>query len=96
MWNICWRCGAYRVDKIVDPQGPVAMCPECGHRHPFRQLPLLLVSGASGVGKSTVCQALLGALADVVLLDTDILWRPDFNTPADNYRAFFRDLAPDV
>src|SRR5262249_10108352 len=63
-------------DKIIDPQGPVAMCPECGHRHPFLQLPLLLVSGASGAGKSTICHALLGALPEVVLLDSDILCKP--------------------
>ena len=89
MWNVCWQCGAYRADKLIDAQGPVAICPECGHRHPFRQLPLLLVGGASGAGKSTVCQALLGQLPEVVLLDSDILWRPEFNTPTDNYRAFF-------
>jgi len=65
------------------------MCPECGHRHPFLQLPLLLVSGASGAGKSTICHALLGALPEVVLLDSDILWRPECDTPADRYRAFF-------
>jgi len=89
MWNVCWQCGSYHADKRVDPDGPAAICPECGHRHPFRQLPLLIVSGASGAGKSAVCQALLGRLPEVVLLDSDILWRPEFNTPADNYRAFF-------
>jgi hypothetical protein len=47
------------------------------------------VGGASGAGKSAVCQALLGSRADVVLLDADILWQPAFNTPEDNYRAFF-------
>jgi len=89
MWNVCWECGLYRADKVIDPAGPVAICPECGHRHPFRQLPLLLISGASGAGKSTVCQALLGQLPEVILLDSDILWRPEFNTPDDRYRAFF-------
>jgi DNA-directed RNA polymerase subunit RPC12/RpoP len=82
MWNVCWQCGAYRADKIIDSAGSVAMCPECGHRHPFRRLPLLLVSGASGTGKSTVCQALLGQVPEVILLDSDILWRPEFNTHA--------------
>jgi broad-specificity NMP kinase len=89
MWNVCWQCGQYRVDKIIELAGPVAICPECGHPHPFRQLPLLLVSGASGTGKSTVCQALLGQLPSVVLLDSDILWRPEFDTPGDQYGAFF-------
>jgi AAA domain len=87
--NVCWGCGLYRADKIIDPQGPFAICPECGHRHAFRQLPLLVVSGASAAGKTVVCQALLGRLPEAVLLDADILWRPEFDTPQDNYRAFF-------
>ena len=89
MWDVCWQCGLYHADKQIDPGGPAAICPECGHRHPFRRLPLLLVSGASGAGKSTVCQALLGHLPEVVLLDSDILWRPEFNVPDNNYRDFF-------
>jgi hypothetical protein len=89
MFHVCWACGSYRPDKRIDPVGPTAICPECGHAHPFCSLPLLLVGGASGAGKSTVCQALLGARDDVVLLDADILWQPAFNTPEDGYRAFF-------
>jgi hypothetical protein len=79
----------YHADKIIDPTGPFAICPECGYKHPFQQLPLLIVSGASGTGKTTVCQHLLGQVTQAVLLDSDILWRPEFNTPATNYRDFF-------
>ena len=89
MINVCFQCGVYRADKVVDPQGSVAMCPECGFRHDFVRLPLLVVSGASGAGKSTVCNMLVGRMTNVVVLDADILWRPEFNSPVDNYRAFF-------
>jgi broad-specificity NMP kinase len=89
MMNICASCGQYRVDKIIEPDGPYAVCPVCGHRQRFRQLPLMIVSGASGAGKSTVCRQLLGVLETVVQLDSDILWREEFIKPADNYRAFF-------
>jgi len=89
MFNVCHNCGLYRADKIIDPSGPYAICPECGYKHPFRQLPLLIVSGASGAGKTSVCQALLGKLDNLVLLDADILWRPEFNKPESNYRDFF-------
>jgi hypothetical protein len=89
VFNVCHYCGLYRADKIIDPSGPCAICPECGHRHAFRQLPLLIVSGASGAGKSSVCQTLLGQLDSVILLDADILWRPEFNKPEDRYREFF-------
>lgn len=89
MLNVCARCGAYHADKIIDPDGPYAVCPACGRRQPFRQLPLLIVGGASGTGKSAVCQELLGRVEEAVLLEGDILWRPEFASPEDGYRGFF-------
>jgi hypothetical protein len=89
MMNVCFQCGMYRADKVIDPAGPFAICPECGFKHPFLQLPLLIVSGASGAGKSTVCQRLTGRIAQAVLLDSDILWRPAFNSPETSYREYF-------
>jgi len=89
MFNVCYQCGAYRADKIIDPEGPFAICPECGFRHPFRRLPLLVIGGASGAGKSSVMQQLLGRLDASVLLEGDLLWQPEFNTPEDSYRKFF-------
>jgi shikimate kinase len=89
MLNICANCGQYRPDKIIDPVGPVAICPECGYRHPFRQLPLFVVAGASGAGKSTVCRRLMQTQTLAVALDDDILWRAEFDTPANGYRDFF-------
>jgi uridine kinase len=55
----------------------------------FLQLPLFIVSGASGTGKSTVCYDLLGKTEDVVILDSDILWQEEFNKPENNYRNYF-------
>jgi hypothetical protein len=89
MFNVCHHCGLYRADKIIDTSGPYAICPECGHRHPFRQRPLFLVSGASCAGKSTVCHALIGKVKEAVLLDSDILWGPEFDKPEEGYRRFF-------
>jgi hypothetical protein len=79
VFNVCDGCGAYRVDKSIDERQSVAICPECGHRHPFIRSPLLLVTGASGSGKSAVCRRLAGLpLTDVVTFDGDILWAPHF------------------
>lgn len=89
MLNICENCGNYRADKTIDPSGPYAICPECGHRHNFRYSPLWVVSGASGSGKSTVCNRLAGRFQQVVILDSDILWREAFNTPENKYADFF-------
>jgi len=89
MMNVCHNCGEYRADKVIDPNGPFAVCPVCGFRHLFLQLPLLLVSGASETGKTAVHAALSGKIPQVVLLDSDILWRPEFDKPEENYRDYF-------
>jgi len=78
MFRFCPECGDYRRDKDVDPGAPAVVCPACGHAEPFRRLPLLLVGGASGVGKSTVRRELLGDVDDAVLLDVDAMWEPVF------------------
>ncbi len=89
MMNVCFKCGKYRADKLIDPMGPYAICPECGFRLNFVMSPLFIVSGASGTGKTTICQSLLGQISQIVLLDSDIIWRPEFNTPETQYRDFF-------
>ena len=89
MFNICRQCGQYSAEKEIDPTGPYAICPECGERHPFRLLPLLLICGPSGGGKSAVLRALLGKMESAVLLEGDLLWRPEFNQPDNNYRDYY-------
>ena len=89
MINVYFNCGQLRADKTIDLEGPYAICPECGHKHPFLRLPLMVVSGASGAGKTTICHQLLVKVNDAVLLDSDILWRAEFNQPENNYRDFF-------
>lgn len=55
----------------------------------LHQVPLLVVSGASGAGKSAVYQILLGKLQEVVMLEGDLLWRAEFDKPDTKYRDFF-------
>jgi hypothetical protein len=103
VFNVCPGCGQYRVDKDVlagaaasvsmvaafsGLQKSVAICPECSFGMPFLQMPLLVVTGASGTGKSTVLLSLLGQQTDFVCLDSDILWRDEFNSAADDYSAY--------
>lgn len=82
MFNVCYACGMYRVDKEIEPADSTgfswAICPECGHKHEFIQLPVMFVCGPSCAGKSTVAQALMGNFDAAVVLDGDILWRDEF------------------
>lgn len=88
MFNICSNCGLYRADKVIDESGPYAVCPECGHKHMFKRLPLFILTGASGVGKSTTCMELQKTMPEVVVMESDILWRDEFNKPENNYREY--------
>jgi len=88
MFNVCARCGIYSVEKTVDPEGPNAICPSCGYRQPFLRLPLYRLTGASGTGKSTICLRLAPELPECVVLESDILWRPEFDQPTTNWHDY--------
>lgn len=88
MFNVCPSCGADRADKTIVSEGVFAICPNCSFRSKFLRLPLFIVTGASGVGKSTVCLALAAKMKDTVVMESDILWRAEFNQPETNYREY--------
>src|SRR5262244_3045508 len=88
MFNACPNCGEYRPDKIVVPEEAYAVCPACNHRHKFVRLPLFVLTGASGVGKTATCLALAAKAKDFVVMESDILWRAEFNQPATDYRNY--------
>jgi broad-specificity NMP kinase len=91
MFNVCPKCGEYRPDKIIDISGPYAVCPNCCHPHKFIQLPLFIITGASGVGKTSICMELANIMSDAIVLEGDILWRNEFNNPDNDYREY-RDM----
>ena len=88
MFNVCPNCGEYRADKLIVPEGAYAVCPICEHKHKFTRLPLFVLTGASGVGKTTLCLALAADVKDFVVMESDILWRDEFNQPATDYRNY--------
>jgi hypothetical protein len=88
MFNICPRCGMYSEQKTIDPSGPFAICRHCGHAHPFKQLPLFILTGAGGSGKTAVCLQLVPLLPECIVLETDLFWRPEFAAPDKNLRDF--------
>jgi broad-specificity NMP kinase/DNA-directed RNA polymerase subunit RPC12/RpoP len=88
MINICFKCGENNAEKTVDINGKYAICPVCGYKNQFIPMPLFIVAGASGTGKSTVLKELFGKMDNVILLESDIIWQEEFNKPENNYRQF--------
>ena len=68
----------------VDPSGPDVIC---AHRR-FRRLPLAVVAGPGGVGKTTLYERLAPQLECVVCLETDLLWGVVPASSDDNYRSY--------
>lgn len=85
--RICPACG----DRAERPQaeGEKLICVRCGHRWPFRRLPLFALTGPSAAGKSTVGPRLAERLSDrVVLLEQDLLWVDGLRDDVDGHPAF--------
>jgi len=56
---------------------------------PTVKQPLFIVTGASGVGKSSACEVLFKQEKDYIVLESDILWNPVYDGPPDDgYRAY--------
>lgn len=97
MVDICPRCGNYDWDKAVE--GNKITCPKCGHGWDFLKLPLFIVTGASGVGKTTTVQALQAVARDFVCLDADFFYNlmpheteGDYMAQTEQAQALSRDI----
>lgn len=97
MVDICPKCGNFDWDKAVD--GDKITCPKCGHSWNFLKLPLFIVTGASGVGKTTTVQALQAKSREFVCMDNDMLYNllphetaADFLAETEQLQIFSRNI----
>ncbi len=88
MFNVCPQCGQYSDEKVIDPQGPFAVCPFCHQPHRFVQLPLFVVTGASGAGKTTLGLTLAQTFDRCVTMDSDMLWGAVPWSRGDDHRGY--------
>ena len=72
MIEICPKCGNYGWDKNVENSR--ISCPKCGYQWEFRSMPLFILTGCSGVGKTTTAQEIMQRKVDFVVLDADIFF----------------------
>ena len=91
---VCSKCGAW-VDPEIDHAAQSVQCPECNHIDPRRCLPVFIVTGASGTGKTTVVAELQRRLPFWDVFETDILWDSgrDWQTVKCNWLRIAHSLA---
>ncbi len=88
MLNTCEKCGSYSADKLISETGDQMTCKQCGFTQNITRLPLFIITGASGVGKSTVSRELFKRYKKVITMESDILWHNAFNNPENDYREY--------
>ncbi len=70
---VCPHCGAYALNN-TERNLNFTTCSQCGKTTPANILPLFVVTGTSGAGKTSVVPALLQELPECVVFDKDLLW----------------------
>jgi predicted kinase len=68
----CLNCGPGTVLQL-DPAATSLCCPRCGARSVRPDLPLFVVAGVSGSGKTTVLESLRRRLRECELFDVDLI-----------------------
>lgn len=91
MVDLCPQCGCTAWGKKVS--GNVITCPACGAQWEFLKLPLFVVTGASGVGKTAAVQALQAMTTDYVCMDADFFYNIMPHETEDDYRSQNEQMA---
>lgn len=72
MISMCPNCGNCEWDKeVVTEQRTIIRCPKCKHEWKSTGLPLFILTGCSGVGKTTTAMQLLQKKTNFIVLDAD-------------------------
>lgn len=82
-------CGACRewIEPIRDKKAQTVACPKCGRVESRPFLPLFIVTGPSGAGKTAVVADLQRLMPDWEVFETELLWDSggDWNTVKCNW-----------
>ena len=90
----CDRCGAYAIRRVaLDGEQGTFACGACGRCDTRRVLPLHIVTGASGAGKTTIITIVQRTLVECGVFDKDALWATDWDMVYNNFFRIASSLA---
>ncbi len=71
MIGISPKCGDYEWNKQISENKEYITCQQCGHQWKFKAMPLFILTGCSGVGKTTTAQELIQRDMKFIVMDAD-------------------------
>lgn len=92
VFKVCDACGAFNQEHRVVEQEPgwaTAVCQSCGAGASFRRLPLFVMTGPGGAGKTATCRLLTRNQSDCIVLESDILWGSIDMSGADSVQRYW-------
>lgn len=78
--SICPKCGNTEGKRVTDDKKYI-VCFKCSHNWTFKCMPLFIVIGASGVGKTSTCFEMMQHEKDYIVMDSDLFFFMPHNTP---------------
>lgn len=92
MIGICPKCGNYEWNKQIEEKQNNIICQQCGHQWHFKKMPLFVLTGCSGVGKTTTAQELLQRETKFIPLDADFLYNIMPHNTEEDYRSWVEQI----
>ena len=84
MLEICPYCGNHDWNKEINSEN--MKCSKCGYTWEFQSLPLFILTGCSGIGKTATARRLMQNNNDFIVLDADIFYNAMPHQTDDDYQ----------
>ncbi|MDF2544581.1 MAG: nucleoside kinase [Herbinix sp.] len=99
MIDLCPQCHNHEWNKEVTPDKQQITCPNCGHSWNFKAMPLFILTGCSGVGKTTTAMELQQRDINFIPMDADFLYNlmphetdEDYKNMAEQIMSLSKDI----
>lgn len=92
MIGICPKCGNYEWNKQIQENMKEIVCQQCGYQWNFKAMPLFVLTGCSGVGKTTTAQELLQRDTKFIVMDADFLFNIMPHDKEEDYRNWVEQI----
>lgn len=86
----CPKCGNYEWNKQVSENDII--CQQCGHQWGFKAMPLFILTGCSGVGKTTTAQELIQRDTEFIVMDADFFYNILPHDTDEDYRNWVEQI----